>query len=176
MKLKLLLLFFVILPGCSINKPEETNPSTLCVEVYDLNESTDIIISLLKKDALKKVLAESDRDKDRIDTLIKNFSPSEMAFEAEVLNHNNSVVILYYDPTVNNDEIITKLTELAKKYENDLKFVKIDKDKLFYLAKQSEIDDFPTLMIMHNRNEVGRLEKPIITTMEKEIQKILKAD
>ncbi len=176
MKSSLLFLFLIILPGCSINKQQETSENKISVEVYDLNKSTDIIISLLKKDELKTILAESGQDREGIDTLIKNFSPSEMAFEAEILNHKNPVVLLFYDPNENNTEIIELLAELAKKYENSLKFIKIDTKKLFRVTQKSEVDILPTVMVIHNRNELGRLENPIITTLEDELQKIITAD
>ena len=173
MKSLFLLFFLILLPGCLINKQQETPENKIPVELYDLNESTDIILSLLKKDELTTILAESNQDKEQIDILIKNFSPSEMAFEAEVLSHENPVVVLFFDPIDNNTEIIKKLTELAKRYQDSLKFIKINREKLFKITEKSEVDIFPTIMIIHNRNEVSRIEKPILTTLEDKIQKII---
>lgn len=167
-----LFLFLIILPGCFFTQQQEFESESV-EEVYDLNESSNIIISLLKKDELPLVLAESEQDKESIDTLIKNFSPSEMAFEAEVLNHKKPVIILYYDPADNNQNIINALTELAQTYKDTWKFVKIDKEKLFKITQNSEVDVFPTVMIIHNRKELGRLEKPSSASLENELKKIV---
>jgi hypothetical protein len=173
MKLSLMLMLMIVLPGCS-NNQQEKNDQHPQTEVYDLNESTNIILSLLKKEELHLILDESENNKEKIDTLLKNFSPSEMAFEAEVLSQEKPVVIFYFDPTENNDEIMAKLTELATKYNDVLKFVKIDREKLFKITEQGAVDVFPTLMIIHNRAEVIRFEKPDLTSLETELGNYIK--
>ena len=174
MKLSFLVLLLIFLPHCS---SEQTKEAVITreeeIEVYDINASTNIILALLKEDKLATVLAEDEQDKDKIDTLIKNFSPSEMAFEAEVLSYKNPVVILYYNLADNNADLLKILTELAKKYKDTLKFVKVDKEKLFKITERSEVDIFPTLMVMHERQEMGRLEKPTLSSLETDLQKII---
>lgn len=175
MKLYLLLLLVTFFPGCSNNSQENNigKNEPIQAEAYDLNESTNIILTLIKGEKLPLILAESENDTEKIDTLLKNFSPSEIAFEAEVLNQEKPVVILYYDPIDNNQEIIGLLTEFAQKYTDSLKFVKIDKEKLFKITEKSEIDVFPTIAIINDREEVARLEKPAITSLDAELQKFM---
>lgn len=172
MKQSLLFLLLVFLPSCS-NTMHEKNNQQSQAEIYDLNESTNIILSLIKKEELPLILAESENDADKVDTLLKNFSPSEIAFEAEVLNQENPVVLLYYDPLNNNDQIIELFTEFAKKYHDSLKFVKIDKDKLFKITERSEVDVFPTLVVINNRQEIARFERPALNLLEAELQKFI---
>lgn len=169
------MLLLALLPGCISNEEKVAEKHEQKIEVpvkeenllYDLDESASIIFELLKKDELATVLAESEQDKEKIDTLINNFSPSEMAFEAEVLNYKDPVVLLFYNPNDSTTSALeAKLKELAKKYHDKFKFVKINSEKLFKLAQQAEIDVFPTIMIMHNRKEVSRIEKPDVVTVE----------
>jgi thioredoxin-like negative regulator of GroEL len=172
MKLLPLFLLFFLFPGCLNNQQEKTDAQH-DYEIYDLNESSAVILSLVKKNELPLILAESETDTDKIDTLLKNFSPSEIAFEVEVLNQEKPVVIVYYDPTENNDEIITALTESAKKHKDNVKFVKIDKDKLFKLTEKSEIDTFPTVLIIKDRIEVARFERPTMSLLDDELQRFV---
>jgi hypothetical protein len=173
MHLYILLLFSILtFSGCTSNKESSNNTvsnhqpvpdlkNRTQELVYDLNESTSIIISFLKNGNLSEILAEEARNApETIDILIKNFSPAEMAFEAEVLNFKGPAIILFYDEKSPQAQIIdSSFKELAFKYHNKAKFVKVEVSKLFKLAEQAVVTDAPTLLLIHNRAEVDRVEK-----------------
>lgn len=81
-------LLMVLLSGCG--NEQQISGSQFSGEtqhesvMQSLDVSTQIVMQLLKQDALSKVLEESDPAS--LARLVKNFSPSEMALEAEVLN------------------------------------------------------------------------------------------
>ncbi len=155
-------------------KSNEKDSSQL---VVDLNESAALIIELLKKNAINKVLVEdAQKSSDTIDTLIKNFSPAEIAFESEVLNFEKPVVVLFYDnESPEAQHIDNSFEALAYNFYNKAKFVKVDVVKLFKLAEQASIDVAPTLLVIHNRKEIGRLKNPELALLDTELSTILKA-
>lgn len=180
--------FIIVFSGCTsthdssehpvINqtqKPEATLKDRPQELVYDLNESTSIIMSLLKNGNISEILAEEAQNSpDTIDILIKNFSPAEMAFEAEVLNFKDPVVILFYDETNSNHERIdASFKELAFRYQNKAKFVKIEVTKLFKLVEQALVNSVPTLLVINKRVEVGRVEKPDPALFDTELNSLL---
>jgi hypothetical protein len=147
-------LFFLV--GCA-QQPQkttviETEPSESLL--YDLDESTRIIMQLIATQKLPQVLV--DQDPDAIDVLLKNFSPVEMAFEAEVLNYEGPVLLYFYEKE--EPSIIKGLEKIATFYKDKLKVVIINNEKLFRIAQNSEVDIFPTFMVIENRQEKGRIE------------------
>jgi hypothetical protein len=142
--------------------------------VIDLDKSTKIIMQLLKKDDVSQFLVpDAINSPDTIDTLLKNFCPAEMAFEAEVLNFKGPSVILFYDPDDPQGQIVDSMfDELALSNRHGIKFVKVDVIKLFKLAELAHIEAAPTILIMYKRAEVGRIEKPDPLSFDVEIQQL----
>jgi hypothetical protein len=184
-------LYFFLLPiilvfsGC--NSTHETTEHNLPTEidleasdktpelVIDLNKSTNIIVHLLKEGDIAKVLApEAHNAQETIDILIKNFSPAEMAFDAEVLNFKDPVIVLFYDETDSNAlNYDSSFKEVAYKYYNKAKFVTVEVTKLFKLAEQAGITVAPTLMLINNRAEVARIEKPDFLLFDTELNALM---
>lgn len=182
-----LIIIFFFLPGCtSSDKEKHQSPPAAEIKknqaeiAVDLNESTEIILELLKKNDIKSILspeiAEShvDNTKDTIDTLLKNFSPAQMAFEAEVLNFNDPVIILYYDSSSSDYKtIMNGFLETALANQHNAKFVYIEVKKLFSLADYAEINEVPTVLLMYHRSEQGRIENIYPSLLQPEIMKLL---
>ncbi|MGC2310819.1 MAG: thioredoxin family protein [Candidatus Babeliaceae bacterium] len=152
----LLILNMVFLSACDRSQEKIAVPVTQEERpVYDLNESTDIIIVLIKTDKLPQVLA--DHDAEGLSLLLKNFSPAEMAFEAEVLNYEQPVLVFFFDTHVNQADK-NVFQAVAEAYKEKIKCVAVDAEKLFRIAQQSEVDVLPTYLFINQRKEINRLE------------------
>ena len=150
------LIILIFLCGCKVHHEETLSSQEPTSLLYNINESASIIMQLIKKDQLHSLLL-NERKEETL-SFIKNFSPAEMAFEAEVLSNQNPVLILYYsmnDPGL--QEIHTILTKIGDDKIHSLKIVKIDVQELFKLADQAMIDSTPTLILIHQRKEVDRI-------------------
>jgi hypothetical protein len=84
MKYQIKILFIIVsslcfLPSCSGQENQSSDESG----IYDLIESTEIIMRLIKEDRLKEILVNEDPD---LNILLYNFSPAQMALKVEVLN------------------------------------------------------------------------------------------
>jgi len=161
--LALLTSFLALFPHCTGNRVQEKQSLDFMEEkedtsfVIDLNKSTKIIMKLIEKNDLAKVL--EDTGQEGIDLLIKNFSPSEMAFEADVLNSINPAFVLFFKAKNSGLKNVLDTLEInAKALEGTVRFVKIDAEELFKIASISEIDTFPTMLLIKNREEVERWE------------------
>lgn len=96
-----------------------------------------------------------------------------MAFEAEVLNHQNPVLVAFFKPNKEwESSFKPTLRKLAQKYDNNIKFIEVDSDKLFKIAQTSEVDTFPTFILISNRKEVGRSETPSNDKLEAIIEEL----
>jgi len=127
-----------------------TNTEDERTVLVDLVESTQIVNALIREHKLSDIL--QDHDEDQLALLLNNVSPAQLAFEAEVKSSTiSSVVIYYYQDSPHEQEFIIQLKELAHQYDNRVKFVIIDADKLFSLAHDAHIEKFPTaVMIRYN--------------------------
>lgn len=159
----------LILSGCQRSERDEY-PET---HYIDLNTSAKIILNLIHTGELKKVLQE-DATANGIDLLIKNFSPSELAFEAEVLNAQIPVVVVFVKDTKNSDEIKKIMNKLAEENKDKIRFVLVDSEILFKLTEHSEVDIFPTISLIHERDEKKRIESFDIATLESQIRQLIK--
>ena len=121
--------------------------------LVDLDASTQIILALLHKNELTTIL--EDASPEQIDLMVKNFSPAEMAFEAEVLDKEIPVGVFFYQDAAQCKEIKAICDVLAPVYDTVIKFVAVPTNKLFKLTEKAEIDTFPAFLIIHQRNEVG---------------------
>src|ERR1700722_3571804 len=90
--------FFILLlllcSGCGKSDESNALQNSKHDEVYDLNESTEVIMHLIKENELQKIM--EDHDPEQLKTLLKNFSPSEMAVEAEALNYRGIAALIFY--------------------------------------------------------------------------------
>jgi prolyl-tRNA synthetase len=88
------------------------------------------------------------------------FTIEGMMQDGKALQMCTSHIILFYDEKSPQAQIIdSSFKELAFKYHNKAKFVKVEVSKLFKLAEQAVVTDAPTLLLIHNRAEVDRVEK-----------------
>ncbi|MDR3646313.1 MAG: hypothetical protein P4L22_02095 [Candidatus Babeliales bacterium] len=100
------------LNGCiffkkSENVSQDSNKSTT---VINLEDSTKIILSLIKSNNLEKALhLKTINDKNSVGLLIENFSPSQLALEAEVLNWPKPSNYGFFRNMVNHETNIRKL-------------------------------------------------------------------
>jgi len=124
----------------------------------DLVESTSIIRELMRKNQLYKIL--EDHSQDELDILINNFSPATIAFEVEVLSTTTPLGVVCY--ASNSDQtqkkFISQFNEAALQYTTQAKFIMIDADRLYSLAQDAEIENFPTIILVKNREIVDRIE------------------
>jgi hypothetical protein len=155
---KILLVIFLLSNnlGCSMHnqkKEEQTH-------IIDLVESTNIIRHLIAQNKLADVL--EDTHDDDIQKFIANFSPAQMALEAEVLAWPQPVLVYFYQSSV--PEQVTNLEiikNIAHHYEDVLKCVIIDGDYLYTIMYDANIVILPTFLLMHNRIELLRIENKV---------------
>ena len=156
----------LICPGCSffqqknINKENNQDPR----EVINLETSVQIIKKLICKKELYKILEEHSNP-ESINLLINNFSPAEMAFEAEALNQELPALVIYFTPDDNQWPSLSILFEnLAQDYKPFGKFISINSEKLFKLAEKAGIENTPTAIIIQERKEIKRLERLTVSS------------
>ena len=129
-----------------------------------LTESTQIVRELIAKNALGALLEE--HEPEQFDLLLNNFSPAQMAFEAEVLSSTTSLVIVYfYEDSPAEQEYIRECEQLAIRYNGKVKFVVIDMDALFVLAQDTNVTTSPTLFFVHGRDLLKKVAGPITISM-----------
>lgn len=126
--------------------------------LVDLSESTKIIRAIISQNKLDKLLEE--HDPEQLELLLDNFSPAQLAFEVEVLSSTIPLVIIYYFKG-QEKYFIRQLEKLAQDYENKVKFVIIDSEKLFSLAQDAEIENFPTIIFSKNRKILEKIARNI---------------
>jgi len=147
---RILLLCLFFLSSCSSSKNKIQEESSVLV---DLVESTQIIRTLISSNKVG-VLLEA-HDDEQLSLLLNNFSPAQLAFESEVASCTIPCIMLYYfKDSPQEREFIDQLKKLARKYDDQVKFVIIDTDKLFSLAREAEIDAVPTVVFIQNNNIV----------------------
>lgn len=139
----LLLAMIFLFPACG---KEAAGPQEY---LYNFADSVTLIRELIKSDSLPKIL--EDADQDGLERLITNFSPAQMALESEVLNCTLPVLIYFYKDSCADRAL---LEQLAREYDDKLKFIIIDADAFFSIAEQFEIESYPALIGMSKRNEV----------------------
>ena len=152
------LLLLCMLPSCIESDVTTTQSNDGEQEIiYDLNDSTDIILALLKSDELSKILEDTDPEK--LDMLIKNVSPALMAFESEVLACTLPVLVCYYVGE-QKEQCKQWLLQLHEQHPN-IKYVSVDVDKLFSVSQQSEVELTPTLLLIKDGQEKARFTPPV---------------
>jgi len=136
----------------------------------DLLESTQIIRELIMTDKLCTII---DATKEQVDLFINNFSPAQLALEAEVLSCQTPVIACYC--TAIDHTTIELIQQLAEEYTT-IKFVIIDADALFSLVQDSDIQEVPVLCFVQNREIIDRISLPIArSVLQQKITELLKA-
>lgn len=158
-------IFFVLLflPACGSTKKNCDDAGGL----INLVDSTNIIRSLLIQNRIGELLEQ--HDPEQLDLLLNNFSPAQMAFESEVLSTTVPLVIVYYfKNNAQEQEFIKQLDYLAKEYDDSVKFVIVDADALFSLARNADIENYPTLLFVKDRTIIDRIEQDNNVTLLKQ--------
>lgn len=125
-----------------------------------MTESTTIIRELISTKQLEKVLEP--HTVEQLEFLINNFSPAQLAFEAEVFTTTIPLVVVYYYEDAADERIfIQQLEKLAVEYDDEVKFVIVDVDALFSLAQDADIEKSPTLILTRNRDIRERRDENI---------------
>lgn len=157
-----LTILIILLPNCSGNSGEKR---TLEKNIYNLDESTDIILKLIHTQKLSDILIDSTEE--NVDLLIRNFSPAEIAFESEVLNCTLPAVLIFFKKNDSNlSEIKIILDKMASEYTDKIKFVEIDVDRLIKIAQNGEVTNTPTILIVANREERSRIGNFSVNNIE----------
>lgn len=165
---KFCLMFLFILSSCSAKEPAENqNP------LVNLVDSTQIIRTLLCQNKLGALL--EDHDPEQFTILIDNVSPAQMAFESEVHGATVPLTLVYYfKDDAQARSFIHELEALALEYDNKVKFVIIDADKLFCLARDAQLGAFPTILFVKNRAIIDQIDAPIaIDKIQEKINNLL---
>lgn len=124
--------------------------------ITNLDETTSLIMALIQGDSLTMMLENP--NKETLELLIKNFSPAEIAFQSEVLNNDLPTVALFITPDIGDyQEIKSHLEFCAREFSGRCNFVEIDIGKLFKIAHLNRISEVPTLLMLHNQTELGRM-------------------
>ncbi len=138
------LLLILLLPSCA--REIETNT------VIDFADSVKIVRELLRSNSLTKILENPNQE--QLDYLINNFSPAKIAFESEVFNCTDSVIVYCYQMQPHQNLI----SALQQKY-TDQKIVIINGDQFPFLMVDLEIEKYPTILIVKQREEIERLQE-----------------
>jgi len=157
MKKLLLLLMLTLLPSCAPwNAHSTIEADSSASPLIDLVDSTHIIRMLISQNKISGLLEE--HDSEQLDLLLDNKSPAQMAFEAEVLSSISPLVAVYYfQKHKDRDECIEQLEALAMQYEDQIKFVLVDVERLFSLAQDAQIEEVPTLVLVKDREIIDQL-------------------
>ena len=148
-----------MLPSCMQSDVTTTQSNEDEQEIiYDLNDSTDIILALLKSGELSNVLKD-DVDSDELDTFIKNVSPAWMAFQTEVL-YCTLPVLVCYCTHLQMEQCKQWLLQLHEQYPH-IKYVVVNEDKLLSVALQSGVKSTPTLLLVKDEETQARFTPPV---------------
>ena len=149
------LLVMLLATSCLFANQAEQETFCACQKqatIYNLDESTQIVLALIQGDSLSMLLEHSDQD--NIEAVLKNLSPAEIAFEAEVLNCQDPVFVLFATESCPDYAALKEMLEdEATLFQEKAKFVEIDVDKLFKLAQVMSVTEIPLLMFIRERVE-----------------------
>lgn len=161
-----------LLSGCNPQKEPSSLPIRTESPLHDLDISAQIIIHLIEKQALSTVLEQSDPQ--AINRLVKNFSPAEMALEAEALNWPHPVILFCIQKeSLSYPVMHNTIEQAAAAHEAHIKFIEIDAHELFKVIEQFNFDRLPALILMYQRAEVARAEGLQIENFKVELQRLI---
>ncbi len=158
MKNILLPAVLILLPSCSFwSTNSKTEAESNLSPLINLVDSTHIIRTLITQNKVGDLL--EDHDSEQLALLLDNKSPVQMAFESEVLSSTIPLVAVYYfQKSQANDEFIKYLENLAIKYDDQIKFVLVDVERLFSLVQDAQIEELPTILLVKDREIIDRFE------------------
>ncbi len=158
MKKLLLISMLVFLPSCLFwNTNSKTESESNSSPLVNLVDSTHIIRALITQNKIGDLL--EDHDIEQLTLLLDNKSPAQMAFESEVLSSTVPLVAIYYfKESIESDEFIKQLEDLAIRYEDQIKVVLVDVERLFSLAQDAQIEIFSTILLVKDREIIDRIE------------------
>ncbi len=149
---KLFILLLCFLSACTEQKKEIPEQ-----QLINLVESTQIIRTLIHNNKLNTLL--EDHAPEQLDLLLNNMSPAKIAFEVEVLSSTIPLIVVYYfKENLESRNFIEKLKKLAIIWDNQIKFVTIDVEKLFVLVQDADIQEIPTLLFVKDREVIDKIE------------------
>lgn len=95
-------------------------------------------------------------------------------FEAEVVSVGGPVLVDFWGPACQPClALMPFVEELARKYENKLKVVKVDSSKNRRLCINLKVMGLPTFLLYQNGQEVGRISGKEVT--REELQKFMES-
>jgi len=157
-----ILIFPVILSSCASQQIDIQAHAESVAEtcLIHLIESTNIIRTLMAQNKLGELLEE--HEPEQIALLLNNTSPAQMAFETEVLSTVVPLVVVYYFQ-VNEESrnYIKELEKLAVQYDNQVKFVVVDAEKLFSLVQIAEIEKLPYIELFKDKGIIDSYKEGI---------------
>jgi hypothetical protein len=125
-------------------------------EVIDLNNSTEIIKKLRKSRSFRQ---QFNAEELRIcDLLFKNLSDAELALKAEILDPALPAAVIFFKNDESWPALYAIVQELATQYKDTLRFVIIDDEELFKISNNTDVEEFPTCVLVADQNEVERIE------------------
>lgn len=139
--------------------------------MYNLDNSTQIIVQLIEQGDLAKITEKTSVDS--VDRLIKNFSPAEMALEVEVLNWEQPVIMFFIGSDVEDYQKLEMMVDAVARKHKEIKFVEIDSNELFKLSDIFDIKQVPALLLMYQRKEIVRAEGLNTENVEQKLQELI---
>lgn len=156
---KVFLVLLSLIPSCfsSVKQEEVNDERSELFPLVELTRSTQMMQELVQQNKLAEFY-----DPEEWLLLRDNYSPARFAFDTEVFTETYPLaVVCFYKNLPDSKSYITQLKDLAMQYENQVKFVIIDADKLFSLAEWFVIQIYPSILFVKNREFVGDLEEDI---------------
>lgn len=158
--MKLSSVFYALILGTQMIFAHACDQEQLCATtrplICKLDETASLILALIQGDSLTMMLENP--NKETLELLITNFSPAEIAFQAEVLNNHLPTIALFVTPETSDYQLIMEdFITCAREFSHRCNFVEINTDKLFKIAQVSHVSDLPTLLFLHNSTEMARM-------------------
>lgn len=146
--------FLLLTSVKALDNPTSKDNQPFCAceqksQLFDLNESVEIILSLIQGDSFGLMLENADPK--NIELILKNFSPAEIAFQAEVINSSLPTLLFFSNEnSQESKEMKTIIESAALSYNKRCKFIEVNSDKLFKISHITGVMNIPALVLLHN--------------------------
>lgn len=122
----------------------------------DLNQTAEFILAMIQGNSINLLLEHENHS--TVDLLLKNMSPAQIAFQAEVINCDQPVILVCYDPHFEKwNDMKQVLIHHNKTSSNSYKMVCADVTQLFSIAQLVSLVEIPTFILYYNGIENNRL-------------------